>query len=157
MKQQIWEYHEADACVQAFREKKTVLVGGCFDLLHYGHYTFLKRAREQGDALFVALESDAYIHTRKNREPIHTARQRAALLSGFRFVDAVILLPYFSTDAGYIDMVKRLHPDVIAVTEGDPQTENKRKQIEAIGGRLVVVSPLLPEFATSRIATLLEL
>jgi len=38
--------------------KKIVLVGGCFDLLHYGHVRFLEEAKKLGNHLVVALESD---------------------------------------------------------------------------------------------------
>jgi len=36
--------------------KKIVLVGGCFDLLHFGHISFLKRAKALGNYLVIALE-----------------------------------------------------------------------------------------------------
>ncbi len=39
-------------------DKKIVLVGGFFDILHIGHIKFLQKAKEKGDALFVLLESD---------------------------------------------------------------------------------------------------
>nr|WP_236682642.1 adenylyltransferase/cytidyltransferase family protein [Rickettsia felis] len=38
-----------------------VLVGGCFDLLHYGHIEFLRKAKKQGKYLIVALEPDETI------------------------------------------------------------------------------------------------
>ncbi len=38
--------------------QRVVLVGGCFDILHFGHIEFLKKAREAGDYLIVALEPD---------------------------------------------------------------------------------------------------
>ena len=50
---------------------KIVLVGGCFDLLHYGHIEFLKNAKKQGEYLIVALEPDEAIVNYKKRQPIH--------------------------------------------------------------------------------------
>ena len=44
-----------------YSEKKTVLVGGCFDILHIGHVRFLQAAKKQGDILIVVLESDEFI------------------------------------------------------------------------------------------------
>ena len=35
-----------------------VLVGGCFDMLHFGHVSFLQQAKDLGTDLIVALESD---------------------------------------------------------------------------------------------------
>lgn len=131
--------------------KKTVLVGGCFDLLHYGHFQFLKKAKQAGDYLIIALESDEFIKKNKRKVQIHTQKQRAEILSSLDFVDLIILLPYFSSDKEYFEMVKKISPDVIAVTDGDPQIENKKKQIESIGGQLKVVSPLLKKFSTRKI------
>src|SRR6476620_9605469 len=42
-------------------DQKIVLVGGCFDVLHYGHVEFLKNAKSQGHILVVALEPDEKI------------------------------------------------------------------------------------------------
>src|SRR5690348_2713653 len=78
--------------------KKIVLAGGCFDMLHIGHITFLKNARKKGDALFVMIESDESVKMRKGIDrPIHTQSQRAELVAALRFVDAAICIPFFST------------------------------------------------------------
>lgn len=131
--------------------KKTVLVGGCFDLLHYGHYIFLKKAKNQGDYLIVAVESDQSIIKNKNRKPIHSQRQRAEILTELKCVDEVILLPYLSSDSEYESFVKKIHPDIIAVTQGDPQIKNKRRQAKLIGGELQIVTPVLGNFSTQKI------
>lgn len=131
--------------------KKTVLVGGCFDLIHYGHLQFLKKAKEVGDYLIVALESDEFIKKKKKRDPIHSQGQRAEILASLDMVDLVILLPLFSSDQEYFDMVKTVEPKVIAVTEGDPQIENKRKQAKEIKAILKTVSPLFKNFSTNKI------
>ncbi len=43
---QIIAYEEVKAYVKEIKDKNTVLVGGCFDLIHYGHLQFLKKAKE---------------------------------------------------------------------------------------------------------------
>ncbi len=139
-----------------WQDKKVVLVGGCFDLLHYGHLKFLKKAKEAGDYLIIALESDQFIKKNKRNLPVHNQQQRAKILSHLDFVDLVILLPYFSSGNEYFEMVKKINPDIIAVTNGDPQIKNKKKQIELIGGQLKVVSPLLKKFSTKKIIKKLE-
>lgn len=131
--------------------KKIVLVGGCFDLLHYGHYAFLAKAKEAGDCLIVALESDEFIRNHKGRKPVHSQRERAEIISGLSIVDMVITLPYLSSDKGYEAFVKKIHPQIIAVTKGDPQIENKRKQAALVGGELQIVIPPLEEFSTQKI------
>ena len=63
-------YADLEKSNAVFKDKKIVLVGGCFDLIHYGHLKFLEAAKEQGDFLIVALESDEFIkkHKRENDE-----------------------------------------------------------------------------------------
>src|SRR5437016_5967120 len=73
--------------------KRIVLVGGCFDILHFGHIQFLKQAKQAGDVLVVALESDERILQDKNRAPTHTQHERAANLLALRSVDMVLMLP----------------------------------------------------------------
>jgi len=131
--------------------KKTVLVGGCFDLIHYGHFAFLKKAKEVGKYLIVALESDEFIIKHKNRRPVHSQKERAEILAGLRIVDMVITLPYLSSDLEYKAFVEKVNPSIIAVTKNDPQIENKKKQAMLIGGELKVVIPLLGDFSTQKI------
>lgn len=148
---QIISFSELKKNKLLFEGKKTVLVGGCFDLIHYGHWHFLKKAKEEGDFLIVALEPDEFIKKKKKRVPVHTQRQRAQILSSLRMVDLVILLPFFSSNQEYFEMVKIIHPKVIAVTAGDPQLENKKRQIKTVGGKLKIVTPLLKKFSSSKI------
>ncbi len=134
-----------------YQEKKSVLVGGCFDLIHYGHCRFLKKAKETGEFLIVALESDDFIIKNKKREPIHTQDERAEILASLVMVDLVIKLPLFSSYDDYSQMVKNIQPKVIAVTAGDPQLKNKKKQAESVGGQLKIVFDLLKKFSTRKI------
>jgi len=76
-----------------FSMKKKVLVGGCFDILHYGHIHFLKNARALGDYLVIALESDKNIKRIKGSfRPIHDQDKRREILESLNFVDEVIIL-----------------------------------------------------------------
>ena len=134
-----------------FKNKKTVLVGGCFDIFHYGHLKFLKQAKKQGDFLVIALESDEFIKRKKNRTPIHNQKQRAEILSALSFVDLVILLHYFFSDKDYFNLVYQIKPKVIAITKGDPQEQNKEKQAKIIGAKIVVVTSLIKSFSSTKI------
>lgn len=130
---------------------KVTLVGGCFDILHYGHLMFLQKAKKTGDVLMIALESDEFIKKRKQRDPVHTQQQRAEILAGLSVVDTVIKLSYFATHEEYFYMVKKIHPDVIAVTAGDSQLKLKAKYAAAVGASLQVVCPLITDSSTSNI------
>lgn len=136
---------------------KKVLVGGCFDLLHYGHVRFLEEAKKLGDYLVVALESDENVRRMKgNGRPIHIQEQRKAMLEALSSVDEVITLPPMNSHQEYFDLVTREHPQVIAITEGDPLEKNKREQAVIANAELIVI-PKIPTPSTSQLAKLLGL
>ncbi len=128
----------------------TVLVGGCFDIFHYGHLHFLKESRNMGKALIVLLESDEFIRSRKGHEPYHSQQQRAELLAELDCVSAVILLPLLSTDQEYADIVRSIQPHTIAVTEGDSFISHKRTYAQEVGATVREI-PLLPQFSTTHV------
>ena len=69
---------------------KRVITYGTFDLLHYGHINLLKRAREQGDYLVVALSTDEFNWNEKQKKCYFSYEQRKQLLEAVRYVDLVI-------------------------------------------------------------------
>lgn len=131
--------------------KKTVLVGGCFDVLHYGHLQFLKAAKKQGDILVVALESDEFIRIQKHRTPIHIQEERKAILEALRYVDRVVPLVGVPTVEDYQRLILTERPAIIAITEGDPQAHNKEHMAQTVGAQLMVVTPLVKHLSTSAI------
>ncbi|MCR4329751.1 MAG: adenylyltransferase/cytidyltransferase family protein [Candidatus Roizmanbacteria bacterium] len=133
------------------RQKSIVLVGGCFDILHFGHISFLKRAKKTGDFLVVALENDAFIRSQKEREPFHTVQERAAILKEIRTVDSVVSLPQLSGYEDYFRLVKAICPRIIAVTENDPYLSQKRKQARSIHAQVKIVIARDPQHATTSI------
>lgn len=132
--------------------KTITLVGGCFDILHYGHLEFLEKAKNQGNVLFVMLESDESIKKRKGKNrPIHSQIDRANILSSVKSVDYILLLPHLKTDLEYYNLVKSIEPDIIAVTEKDPAYNNKVEQAEMVGGKVVEVVSLIPNISTKEL------
>ena len=106
---------------------KKVLVGGVFDIIHFGHIHFLKNAKRLGDHLVVALESDANVKRLKgNGRPIHSQDQRKEMLKSLSFVDEVIILPDVMADKDYEKLVMETKPHIVAVTEGDPVLIKKK-------------------------------
>ena len=96
-----------------------VLVGGCFDVLHYGHVSFLKKAKALGDYLVVLLESDARIKKLKGpSRPFHNQLQRKEILESLKFVDEVILTKDEMTDQDYENLIIKINPQIIAIEEG---------------------------------------
>jgi len=146
----IWTYEALSSHLQEIRDKQTILVGGCFDIFHYGHLQFLKQSRSKGDVLVVALEPDDFIRRNKGKIPVHTQHQRAELLASLIFVSAVILLPYFRDPREYDSLVEQIKPAGIAVTEGDPRLAEKKKQADSIGADIYVF-PVIKPFSSSSI------
>lgn len=68
---------------------KRVITYGTYDLLHYGHIELLRRAREMGDYLIVALSSDEFNRI-KNKKSYYNYEQRKMMLESIRYVDLVI-------------------------------------------------------------------
>lgn len=68
---------------------KRVLTYGTFDLLHYGHIRLLKRAKELGDYLVVAVSTDEF-NAIKGKKAYHSYKTRKEMLEAVRYVDLVI-------------------------------------------------------------------
>ncbi|MBX9977368.1 MAG: adenylyltransferase/cytidyltransferase family protein [Alphaproteobacteria bacterium] len=131
--------------------QKIVLVGGCFDVLHYGHIQFLEHAKSQGDYLIIALEPDASIINYKKHNPIHAHDKRARNLAALRVVDEVIMLPIMRGYDDYLALVKHIQPAVVAITNGDPQLLNKKRQAEEVGARVAIVIERIPHYSSTAI------
>ncbi|HLR03892.1 MAG TPA: glycerol-3-phosphate cytidylyltransferase [Virgibacillus sp.] len=68
---------------------KTVITYGTFDLIHAGHINILRRAKEMGDHLIVALSTDEF-NAGKHKEAYHSYENRKLILEAIRYVDEVI-------------------------------------------------------------------
>jgi D-beta-D-heptose 7-phosphate kinase/D-beta-D-heptose 1-phosphate adenosyltransferase len=93
--------------------RKVVLTNGCFDVLHAGHLSLLRRAAAEGDFLVVAVNSDDSVRRLKGRKdparPINTEGDRAELLGGLECVDAVVI---FGEDTPET-VIRTVRPDVL--------------------------------------------
>ena len=69
---------------------RKVITYGTFDLLHYGHIQLLRRAKERGDYLIVALSTDEFNWNSKQKKCYFRYEQRKLLLESIRYVDLVI-------------------------------------------------------------------
>jgi len=148
-----YQYYTPSHTILLPKNKKIVLVGGCFDILHFGHIQFLQKARTLGNILVVALEPDERIIEHKQRTPAHTQIERAHNLLALRTVDHIILLPLLHGFNDYSNLVKAINPDTIAITKNDPQLINKQKHADAICAQLVTVIDPVGFFSSSAIYT----
>jgi rfaE bifunctional protein nucleotidyltransferase chain/domain len=114
--------------------KRVVLTNGCFDLLHVGHSRYLYRARQLGDCLIVALNSDESIRRIKGHQrPILPQAERAEIMASLESVDYVTI---FEEDIPR-SIVLQLRPHIL-VKGGDWGEDNiiGREEVLADGGRI---------------------
>ena len=91
---------------------RRVITYGTFDLLHYGHINLLRRAKEQGDYLIVALSTDEFNWEQKQKKSYFSYEDRKRMLEAIRYVDLVI--PEESWDQKITD-VDKYHVDVFVM------------------------------------------
>ncbi|MGB1272292.1 MAG: bifunctional D-glycero-beta-D-manno-heptose-7-phosphate kinase/D-glycero-beta-D-manno-heptose 1-phosphate adenylyltransferase HldE, partial [Endozoicomonas sp.] len=95
--------------------EKIVFTNGCFDILHAGHVGYLEQARQQGDRLILAINSDDSVARLKGEgRPINPVDRRMAVLAGLEAVDWVVS---FDEDTPE-NLMRQIKPDVL-VKGGD--------------------------------------
>jgi D-beta-D-heptose 7-phosphate kinase / D-beta-D-heptose 1-phosphate adenosyltransferase len=130
------------------RGERIVFTNGCFDILHAGHVDYLTEARQRGDRLVVAINSDESVHRLKGEgRPINTVDRRLAMLAGLSAVDWVLA---FENDTP-LALLEKLRPDVL-VKGGDYGIEQVvgGDLVRAYGGEVAVLS-LVEDCSTTAI------
>ncbi len=125
---------------------RLVFTNGVFDLLHVGHVRYLASARALGDALVVAINSDATVRELKGEgRPIVNQQERAEILGALRHVDYVTVFD----DVSPRSLIAPILPDVL-VKGGDYALDeiHGREEVEAAGGRGVAL-PFVEGASTS--------
>lgn len=148
-------YHRSDAgkLRESLKGKRVIFTNGCFDILHVGHIRYLNLAREMGDALIVAVNSDASVKRLKGEaRPINGLNDRMELLAAMEAVDYVIP---FDEDTPY-EIISEILPDVI-VKGGDYKPEDVvgKDIVEARGGEVIIL-PFTEDRSTTAIIEKLE-
>jgi len=87
------------------------MVFGVFDLLHEGHISFLKQAKNKGHFLIVSVARDANVKKIKGRKPVWSERKRAQALRSLPFVDKVVLGGLYNP----LPHIRKEKPDIIAL------------------------------------------
>ena len=125
---------------------KRVITYGTFDLLHYGHINLLRRAKQLGDYLVVALSTDEFNRDEKHKKCYFSYEQRKMLLEAIRYVDLVI--PEEKWEQKVSD-IHEYHIDVFVI--GD----DWKGQFDFLldEGAQVVYLERTPEISTTQIKT----
>ena len=123
---------------------KRVITYGTFDLLHYGHINLLKRAKEFGDYLIVALSTDEFNILHKGKKCYFTYEERKLMLEAIKYVDLII--PESSWEQKESD-IEKYSVDTFVMGDDWAGKFNhlKEKGIE------VIYLPRTPEISTTKI------
>ena len=127
---------------------RVVFTNGVFDLLHPGHVDVLLGARRAGDALIVAINSDASVKRLKGPDrPIRSEAERAYVRAAFEMVDCIVLFEHDTP----LEVLSVLRPDVL-VKGGDysEATIVGAAAVRGWGGDVRVI-PLTPGHSTTNI------
>ena len=127
----------ARAAIERQKNKKIVLANGCFDLLHVGHVRYLEGARRLGDCLIVGINSDEQVKKLKGaNRPFMSERERAEIVSAFRFVDFVTIF----TEPTVEQLIRAIRPDFHAKgTDYTTESVPEREIVIECGGQVAIV------------------
>ncbi len=128
--------------------KKIGFTNGCFDLIHLGHLSSLKQAKEHCDILVVGVNSDASIKRYKGpTRPIQNQETRAQILSALEMVDYVII---FDEDTA-LPLIQEIRPDVIAKEGYSLDKWPEAQWLIKNGGEAITLKRLEGQSTTSQI------
>ncbi|HEX6508971.1 MAG TPA: adenylyltransferase/cytidyltransferase family protein [Chloroflexota bacterium] len=132
-------------------DRRLVLTNGCFDLLHLGHVRYLQQARQLGDALAVAINSDISVRRLKGAgRPITPEGERAEILAALECVDFVTIFDGGTAEA----VVGRIKPTIYvkggdySPDPNDPNFPPEGHVAQAYGGGVAVL-PYVPGHSTT--------
>jgi rfaE bifunctional protein nucleotidyltransferase chain/domain len=126
--------------------KRIVFTNGCFDIIHPGHIDLLSRARQLGDVLVVAINSDSSVRRLKGpTRPVFPEHERAEILRALDVVDYVCT---FEEDTP-LETILVIHPDVLV--KGADWTANivGQREVEAWGGKVEALPLIAGQSTTS--------
>jgi len=150
MRWKIYDLPElADIVISLKAEGKTIVfTNGCFDILHVGHVRYLQAARELGDCLIVAVNSDESVRALKGEtRPLIPEEERMEILAALECVDYVTLFRELRPDHVILQLQPHIH-----TKGGDYRAEDlpEAPVIQSYGCKIVIV-PVTEGRSTSAI------
>lgn len=135
-KDKTFTLEEVQKRLQNAREqgKTIVFTNGCFDLLHAGHLSSFRQARQYGDILIAAVNNDASVKRIKgDNRPIINEEDRMRMVSALKYVDYVVLME----ENDPTRLISVLKPDVIVKgRDWEGKYMPERETIESYGGKM---------------------
>lgn len=138
---------------------RVVFTNGCFDLLHAGHVHLTTYAKQQGDILIVAVDSDQNVRWLKGEgRPIQDQATRAGNIAALSSVDAVCVFEETepSSTAVLADIIDKIAPHVLV--KGGDYTEKHVVGADTVTKKSgqVIFCPLLPNNSTTALVNKLK-
>lgn len=119
--------------------QKIVFTNGVFDILHRGHVSYLKEAKNLGDILIVGINDDDSVRrlNKAPNRPINSEEARAFIISELKSVDFAVI---FSEDTP-LKIIKKIQPDVL-VKGGDynPNCKDENDKTFIVGSKEVIAN-----------------
>jgi cytidyltransferase-like protein len=128
-------------------ENKTVLVSGCFDLLHGGHIAFFKTAASYGK-LYVSVGRDENLRKLKGKNPFFSEEERLYIIRSIKYVSEAFL----ASGSGLLDFeqdLMRINPDIFIVNK-DGHTPDKERLCQRAGTEYIVLERIPEEGLPAR-------
>lgn len=121
-----------------------VFVSGCYDILHAGHVQFFREARALGDELTVCFASADVLWAHKRRRSSLPDEHKHAILSSLSMVDRVVIGEGSELGLDFEDHFLRLKPSILAVTDDDRYSVDKRDLCARVGATYHVLDKTPP-------------
>ena len=134
--------------------KKLVFTNGVFDILHHGHVSYLKEARNLGDALLIGVNADASVRRLKGeKRPLQNESDRAIILSSLKASDCIVI---FDDDTP-LTLIEFVIPDIL-VKGADWAVEKVvgREAVEKHGGKVLTLPFIEGRSTTGVVETVIE-
>lgn len=132
--------------------KKIVLTQGSFDMIHIGHARYLEEAKKHGDILLVGIDSDEKVRSRKGEHrPVVPQEERLEMLVHLRSVDLVTIKEH--SDPKW-HLIKIVRPDILIITERMDYSEEAKKELEKLCGKIVLLQSQATTSTSARVRNL---
>ncbi|HCP08718.1 MAG TPA: hypothetical protein DIT25_02900 [Candidatus Moranbacteria bacterium] len=109
---------------------KIVLTQGVWDLIHEGHAQYLKKAKELGDVLIVAVDTDEVVKHRKGpTRPIVPEKERVKMISHLKPVDLIVMK---ESKTDHNKLIRTVKPDILVISETTESNKNGKSFLEEV-------------------------
>jgi rfaE bifunctional protein nucleotidyltransferase chain/domain len=141
------DFDKIENISKKLKQKRIIVVSGCFDLFHYGHLEFLRNAKSEGDILIALVSKDKDIQSIKgNSRPIIPGWERAEIIDSLEIVDYTILYD----GKVYFELLELIQPYKIAIGSDHLEHKDHLKKLEkyALNGLTIIPRG---EYSTTKI------